>query len=149
MEREFVMIKPDGVQRGLIGKIITRIENTGLKITAIKMIQVSEQQAEKHYEVHKGKPFYDGLIKYITNGPVVTMIVEGKNAVKHVRRLVGATDPSSAAPGSIRGDYSLEIGRNIIHAADSNSNSAKEALIYFTENEVMKYNRVDEAWLYE
>jgi nucleoside-diphosphate kinase len=149
MEREFIMIKPDGVQRGLIGEIITRIENTGLKITAIKMIQVSDQQAEKHYEVHKGKPFYEGLIKYITSGPVVTIIVEGKNAVKHVRRLVGSTDPSAAAPGSIRGDFALEIGRNIIHAADSNENAAKEALIYFSENEVVKYNRINETWLYE
>ncbi len=149
MEREFIMIKPDGVQRGLIGQIITRIENTGLKITAIKMIQVSDQQAEKHYEVHKDKPFYEGLIKYITSGPVVTIIVEGKNAVKHVRRLVGATDPSAAVPGSIRGDFALEIGRNIIHAADSNENAAKEALIYFSENEVVKYNRINETWLYE
>ena len=149
MGQEFVMIKPDGVQRGLIGKIISRIEKTGLKITAIKMIQVSEQQAKKHYEIHKGKPFYDGLIKYITSGPVVTMIIEGNNAVKHTRRLVGATDPASAAPGTLRGDYALEIGRNIIHAADSNENAAKEALIYFTENEVMKYNRIDMTWLYE
>jgi nucleoside-diphosphate kinase len=149
MEKEFVMIKPDGVQRGLIGKIITRIENAGLKITAIKMIHVSRQQAEKHYEIHKGKKFYDGLIKYITSEPVVAMIIEGKNAVKHTRKLVGATDPASANPGSIRGDLALEIGRNIIHAADSQENAVKELRIYFTEDEVVEYSRIDETWLYE
>ena len=149
MEREFIMIKPDGVQRGLIGEIITRIEKSGLKIVAIKMLNISKEKAEKHYEVHKGKTFYDGLLKFITSGPVVAMIVEGKEAVRHTRRLVGATDPADATPGSIRGDYALEIGRNIVHAGDTDENAEKEYTIYFQESEIVSYDRIDSHWLYE
>ena len=149
MEREFVMIKPDGVQRGLIGEIITRIEKSGLKIVAIKMLSISKEKAKKHYEVHEGKTFYDGLLKFITSGPVVAMVVEGKDAVRHTRRLVGATDPADATPGSIRGDYALEIGRNIIHAGDSDENAEKEYSIYFKESEILSYDRIDTFWLYE
>jgi nucleoside-diphosphate kinase len=148
MEREFVMIKPDGVQRGLVGDIISRLERVGLKIVALKMLNVTQEMAEKHYEVHKGKGFYDGLIKYITSGPVTAMVIEGENAIGHTRRLVGATDPSMATPGSIRGDYSLNIGRNIIHAADSTENAEKELAIYFKERELIDYRRIDEDWLY-
>ena len=118
MEREFLMIKPDGVQRGFIGEVIKRVERTGLKLIGIKMIRVSMEQAERHYEVHKEKSFYDSLIRFITSGPVVVMVVEGEDAVTHTRRLVGATDPKQATPGSIRGDYALDIGRNIVHAGD-------------------------------
>ena len=126
MEREFVMIKPDGVQRGLAGEVISRFEKAGLKIIAIKILEVSQDQAERHYAIHKGKPFYDGLIKFITSSPVLAMVVEGRDAIKHTRRIVGATNPIDATPGSIRGDFALEIGRNVVHAADSTENAHKE-----------------------
>lgn len=149
MEREFVMIKPDGVQRGLIGETITRIERAGLKIVGLKMLLVSKEQAKKHYAIHQGKSFYEGLIDFITSGPVVAMVVEGKDAVRHTRKLVGATDPADATPGSIRGDYALEIGRNVIHAGDSDDNAIMEYSIYFDESELVGYKRIDEVWLYE
>ncbi len=149
MENEFIMVKPDGVQRGLVGEVIRKLEKVGFKIIALKMIQVTQEQAEEHYAVHKGKPFYDGLMKYITSGPVVAMIVRGKEAVKVTRKLVGSTNPIDAAPGSIRGDYALDIGRNIIHAADSAENAKIEANIYFKEEELVEYSRNDETWIYE
>lgn len=148
MEREFIMVKPDGVQRAHIGDIITRIERVGLKIVAMKILQVTREQAEKHYAVHRDRPFYEGLIKYITSGPSVAMVVEGWDAVKHTRRLVGATDPHNAIPGSIRGDYGLDIGRNLVHAADSAENAKTEYSIYFDEEELILYTRIDEALLY-
>lgn len=142
------MVKPDGVQRAHIGDIITRIERVGLKIVAMKILQVTREQAEKHYAVHRERPFYEGLIKYITSGPSVAMVVEGWDAVKHTRRLVGATDPHNAIPGSIRGDYGLDIQRNIVHAADSVENAKTEYSIYFDEEELILYTRIDEALLY-
>lgn len=142
------MVKPDGVQRAHIGDIITRIERVGLKIVAMKILQVTREQAEKHYAVHRDKPFYEGLLKYITSGPSVAMVVEGWDAVKHTRRLVGATDPHNAIPGSIRGDYGLDIGRNLVHAADSAENAKTEYSIYFDEEELISYTRIDEAQLY-
>jgi nucleoside-diphosphate kinase len=149
MEREFIMIKPDGVHRGLIGETISRIERSGLKIIGIKMLQISKEQAKQHYEVHEGKAFYEGLIEFITSGPVVAMVVEGNDAVRHTRKLVGATDPADASPGSIRGDYALDISRNVIHAGDSDENALMEYRIYFDESELVNYNRIDEVWLYE
>lgn len=142
------MVKPDGVQRAHIGDIVTRIERVGLKIVAMKILQVTREQAEKHYAVHEGKPFYEGLIRYMTSGPSVAMVVEGWDAVKHARRLVGPTDPHDAAPGSIRGDYGLDIRRNIVHAADSVENAKIEYSIYFDEEELILYTRIDEALLY-
>ena len=149
MEREFIMIKPDGMQRGLAGEVISRIEKVGFKIIGMKLIQVSMKQAEEHYAIHKGKPFYEGLLQYITSGPVIAMVVEGKDAVKVTRKIVGATNPVDAEPGSIRGDYALEIGRNIIHAGDSPENAIVEYKIYFDEEELLDYQRIDEDWLYE
>ena len=149
MEREFIMIKPDGVQRGLVGEILSRIEKVGLKIVALKMLHVSSAQAEKQYGIHKGKPFYHGLLRYITMGPVVAMVVEGKYAVKITRKMVGATNPVEAKPGTIRGDYGLETGRNLIHAGDSPENAKKEYSIYFDENEFINYKKIDETFLYE
>ena len=143
------MIKPDGIQRGLIGQVIQRIENVGFKIIGLKMITVTMKQAEEHYAIHKGKPFYDGLLKYITSGPVVAMVVEGKNAVKITRKIVGATNPVDAEPGSIRGDLALEIGRNIIHAGDTSENAIAEYKIYFDESEFSNYTKIDEEWIYE
>jgi nucleoside-diphosphate kinase len=148
LEREFIVVKPDGVQRAHIGDIITRIERAGLKIIAMKILQITREQAEKHYAVHEGKPFYEGLMRYMTSGPSVAMVVEGWDAVKHARRLVGPTDPQNAAPGSIRGDYGLDIRRNIVHAADSVENAKTEYSIYFDEEELILYTRIDEALLY-
>ncbi|MDI3502420.1 MAG: nucleoside-diphosphate kinase [Archaeoglobi archaeon] len=149
MERTFLMIKPDGVQRGLIGEIIKRIESKGLKIVAMKMMRVSRELAEKHYEEHRGKPFYEGLISYITSSPVVAMVVEGKNAVQVVRKMIGATDPLEASPGTIRGDFGMEIGRNVVHAADSLKSAEREISLYFSKEEILEYRRIDEEWLYE
>jgi nucleoside-diphosphate kinase len=142
------MVKPDGVQRAHIGDIITRIERAGLKIIAMKILQVTREQAEEHYSIHKGKPFYEGLIRYMTSGPSVAMVVEGWDSVKHARRLVGPTDPLDATPGSIRGDFGLDIRRNIVHAADSVENAKIEYSIYFDEEELILYTRIDEALLY-
>ncbi len=149
MEREFIMIKPDGVQRGLIGEVVKRIENVGFKIIGLKLLKVSLAQAKQHYAIHKGKPFYDGLLEHITCGPVVAIVVEGKDAVRVTRKIVGATNPTDAVPGSIRGDLALEIGRNIIHAGDSPENAIYEYKIYFSEKEFVEYNKIDEEWLYE
>ena len=149
LEREFIMIKPDGVQRGLVGQVIQRIEQVGFKIIGMKMITVTLEQAKKHYAIHEGKPFYEGLLEYITCGPVVAMVVEGKDAVKITRKIVGATNPAEAEPGSIRGDYALEIGRNIIHAGDSPENAITEYQIYFKEEEFSNYKKIDQDWLYE
>ncbi len=149
MERTFVMIKPDGVQRGLIGEVIKRLERKGLKIVAMKMMKVSEELATKHYAEHKEKPFFKSLLEYITSGPVVAMVVEGKNAVKVVRTLVGATNPVEASPGTIRGDYGMDIGRNVIHASDSLESAEREISLFFNAEEIIDYTRIDEDWLYE
>ena len=143
------MIKPDGVKRRLIGEIISRLEHKGLRIIAMKMLLVSKEAAQKHYAVHKGKPFFEGLIKFISSGPVVAMIVEGNDAIKHVRKLIGSTNPLEAEIGSIRGEYSIEIGRNIIHGADSPENSKYEYSIYFKESEIVTNEMTDEKWIYE
>ncbi|MBC7344913.1 MAG: nucleoside-diphosphate kinase [Clostridia bacterium] len=137
MERTFVMVKPDGVKRGLTGEIITRLERKGLRIVALKMLQVTAEMAARHYEEHMGKSFYEELVNHITSGPVVAMLVEGRSAVEVVRRLVGETDPAMARPGTIRGDLAIDIGQNVIHAADSIESAEREGRIYFGEQEIM------------
>ena len=149
MERTFVMIKPDAVQRGLVGEIIARLERKGLKIVAMKMLHVSRELAQNHYAEHKGKPFFESLVDYITSAPVIAMVVEGKNAVKVVRTLVGATNPQEASPGTIRGDYGMDIGRNVIHASDSLESAEREISLFFKPEEIFDYKRIDEDWLYE
>ncbi|MCS6827871.1 MAG: nucleoside-diphosphate kinase [Caldilinea sp.] len=148
MERTFVMVKPDGVQRGLIGEIIGRLERRGLKLIAMKMVQVDESLARRHYAVHEGKPFFDGLIRYITSAPVVAMVVEGANAVTAVRQTVGATKPFEAAPGSIRADFALEIGRNLVHASDAPETAAAEIALWFGD-ELIEWQRSVDAWIFE
>ncbi len=143
------MIKPDAVQRGLIGEIISRLERKGLKIVAMKMLNVSRELAEKHYAEHREKPFFESLVSYITSAPVVAMVVEGKNAVKVVRTLVGATNPQEALPGTIRGDFGMDIGRNVIHASDSLESAEREISLFFKPEEIVEYKRIDEDWLYE
>lgn len=139
MEREFVMIKPNAIKRGLLGEIISRIEGKGLKIIGMKMMRVRKEQAERQYSVHEGKIFYEGLIQYTTSGPVAAMVVEAEHAVKVTRRLIGPTDPEEAPPGTIRGDYALEVLRNVIHASDSPENARVEYAIYFNEEDFIKY----------
>jgi len=149
IERTFVMIKPDGVLRGIVGEVIKRFENKGLKIVAMKLSWLSKEKAEEQYAIHKGKPFYEDLIKYVTSGPVVLMVLEGPHAVEVVRRLIGPTNGAEAPPGTIRGDFSVDIGKNIIHASDSIETAEKEIKIHFTEDEILQYKRPDEDWIYQ
>jgi len=149
VERTFVMVKPDGVQRGLVGEIISRIERKGLKIVAMKMLRIPKELAEEHYAEHRAKPFFSSLLSYITSGPVVAMVVEGKNAVKVVRKLVGATNPSEAEPGTIRGDFGLDLGRNVVHASDSAASAEREIGLFFRNEEILDYRRESDVWIYE
>ena len=139
IERTFTMIKPDAVERGLTGQVIARLEAEGLKVVAMKMIKVDNKRAKKLYEVHKGKPFYDDLIKYAMSGPVVTMILEGEDAVRRLRQVIGATDPSKAEPGTVRRDFGLTVLKNVIHAADSPENAEREMRIFFKKSEILSY----------
>jgi len=141
LEKTFIMIKPDGIQRSLAGGIISRFENKGLKIIAMKMIRINRPKAEEHYEEHKGKPFYDPLITFITSGPVIQFVLEGQNAISIVRKLVGATNPADAEPGTIRGDYVLCTTFNIIHASDSPQSAAREISLFFNDDEIHNYNK--------
>jgi nucleoside-diphosphate kinase len=149
MEKTFVMVKPDGVQRGLIGEVISRLERRGLKLTAAKFMWVSQQLAEKHYTVHKGKPFYDGLIQYITSAPVLAMVWEGPNAVAAVRQTMGSTRPTEAAPGSLRHDFALMVGRNLTHASDSVENGELEVALWFKPEERVAWGREVDRWIFE
>lgn len=149
MEKTFVMVKPDGVHRGLVGEVIKRLETKGLKITGIKMLQVSNELAKEHYAEHSDKPFYNDLVNYITSSPVVAMVCEGKNAVGVLRTLVGATNPIEASPGTMRGDFSLDIGRNIVHASDSIQSAEREINLFFEQEEIFDYTRIVEPWIYE
>jgi len=145
--RTLVLIKPDGVVRGKIGEIIERFERKGLKIVALKMIQVSREQAERHYSVHRGKPFYESLLKYITSGPVVAILLEGNEVIEITRKLVGATNGAKAEPGTIRGDFSMSINFNLVHASDSEESAKYEIPIFFNEEEILEYERADRDWL--
>lgn len=147
MERTFVMVKPDGVQRGLIGEIILRLERRGLKLVAAKFIHVSRELAETHYAVHKGKPFYEGLVDYITSAPVMAMVWEGPQAIQAVRQTMGATRPTEAAPGTVRHDFALEVGRNLTHASDSPETAAAEISLWFNPNELIVWNRATDTWI--
>lgn len=147
-ERTFSLIKPDGVQRGFIGGIVSRFERKGLKIVAMKMVVVSEDLAKSYYSEHIGKPFFEPLIRYITSGPSVAMVLEGDQAVKVARKMMGATNPIDADQGTIRGDLGLHVGRNIIHGSDSLTSAEREISQFFTEEEITNYTKVDENWLY-
>jgi nucleoside-diphosphate kinase len=149
VERTLVLVKPDAVQRGLVGEIIKRLEARGLKIAALKSIMVSQELAEKHYAVHLGKPFYAGLIKYIVSAPVIAMVWEGPEAIKATRQTMGATNPLEAAPGSIRHDYALSIGRNLTHGSDSPETAKKEIALWFDPGELMNWQRVTDDWIFE
>jgi len=143
------MVKPDGVQRGLVGEVIRRIEQRGLKIVALRMNTISPDSAKKHYSEHAQKPFFNSLVNFITSSPSVSMVIEGKNAVSVMRAINGTTNPVNAATGSIRGDFALDTGRNIVHASDSVESAKREISIHFKDSEIAGYSRVDEVWLYE
>ena len=149
MERTLVLVKPDGVQRGLIGEVISRLERRGLRLVAAKFMAVSQELAETHYAIHKGKPFYDGLITYITSAPVMAMVWEGPQAVAAVRQTMGATKPVEAAPGTLRHDFALEVGRNLTHASDSVENGAQEVALWFKKNELVDWKREVDRWVFE
>jgi nucleoside-diphosphate kinase len=149
MEQTLVLVKPDGVQRGLIGEIVTRLERRGLKLCGMKFMRMSRELASAHYRAHEGKPFYDGLVNYITSGPIVAMIWEGKDAIQTVRTTMGATNPSTAAPGTIRGDLAVEIGRNLVHGSDGPDSAAYEGALFFSAEELVAWQRETDPWIRE
>jgi nucleoside-diphosphate kinase len=149
MERTLVIVKPDAMQRGLMAPILGRLEARGLKLVGLKLVAVDDALARKHYAVHEGKPFFAGLISYITSAPVAVAVYEGKDAVAAVRATVGATNPVNAAPGTIRGDWALEIGRNLIHASDAPVTAATEVALWFRPAELVSYERSADRWIFE
>lgn len=149
MQRTLIIVKPDGVQRGLVGKILARFEERGLKIVALKMLQVNRALAEKHYAVHQGKFFYEGLVNYIGSSPVVAMVLEGHEAISVVRKMVGATRPWEADAGTIRGDFALMGLRNLIHASDAPETAAQEIALWFKPDELVAYSRDIDRWVNE
>lgn len=149
MEQTLVIVKPDGVQRGLVGEIINRLERRGLKIVALKLMQISDELARKHYGVHEGKPFFAGLVSYITSGPVVVLVLEGKKAIEAVRTTMGATNPVAAAPGTIRGDFAIEIGRNLVHGSDSPESAQHEIGLFFGSEAPTSWQRATDQWISE
>ena len=148
-EKTFVMIKPDAVQRGIVGEIISRFEKKGIKIVEMKMLSVDRELAEKHYGIHKGKTFFEPTVEYITSSPVVAFILEGNNVIEMVRTMMGKTDPQKAELGTIRGDFGQFIGRNIIHGSDGADTAEFEINLWFKQEEISKYCRIDEDWLIE
>ncbi len=149
MEKTLVLVKPDGVQRGLMGEVISRLERRGLRMVAARFMPVSQELAETHYAIHKGKPFYDGLVRYITSAPVMAMVWEGPNAVAAVRQTMGATRPTEAAPGTLRHDFALEVGRNLTHASDTPENGEKEVALWFRPDELVSWVRSNDPWIFE
>ena len=149
MDRTLVLLKPDAVQRGLAGEIINRLERRGLKLAAMKMLHVTEELANRHYGDHVGKPFFEGLVKFITSSPIVAMVVEGENVVEVVRNTMGVTSPSEAAPGTIRGDLALTIGANLIHGSDSPDSAKREIELFFSPDEIIDYTRDVDKWIIE
>ncbi|NLS80193.1 MAG: nucleoside-diphosphate kinase [Chloroflexi bacterium] len=148
MERTLVIVKPDGVQRGLIGAIIERFERRGLRIAAMKMINIDPKLACKHYGEHEGKPFYPGLISFITSGPVVVMVLEGNNAIAVVRATMGSTNPANAVPGTIRADFGVQTERNLVHGSDGPESAHREIDCFFAPSEIVEYSRDMERWIY-
>ena len=147
MERTLVLLKPDAVQRRLMGRIISRFEEKGLKIVAMKMMRVTRELAERHYAEHRGKPFFSELVSFITSAPIVAMVVEGPKAIETVRRMMGKTDPLEADPGTIRGDYGVSITMNLVHGSDSPATAAREIPIFFAPEEILDYDIADQRWL--
>ncbi|CEI83749.1 nucleoside diphosphate kinase [Oceanobacillus oncorhynchi subsp. incaldanensis] len=148
MERTFLMVKPDGVQRNLIGDIVARFEQKGFKLAGAKLMTISTDLAETHYGEHKERPFFGELVDFITSGPVFAMVWEGENVVASARTMMGKTNPSEALPGTIRGDYGINVGKNIIHGSDSLESASREIDLFFDEKELNSYNKQQDAWIY-
>lgn len=148
LERTFSMVKPDGVQRGLIGEIIRRFEQRGIKVAALKLMQITPALAAEHYKEHIGKPFFNDLVEFITSGPVAAMVLEGENVVTMVRAMMGATNPQDSSPGTIRGDYGITINKNIIHGSDSTASAAWEIGLFFSANEIISYSKAGDSWIF-
>lgn len=149
MERTLVIVKPDGVQRGLIGEIVNRFEKRGLRIVGMKMMQISDNLARQHYSIHEGKPFFEPLVDYITSAPVVVLAIEGSKAIEVVRNTLGATNPATAQPGTIRADFALEIGRNLVHGSDGVETAKREITLFFEESELLSWERDIDPWIFE
>ncbi len=147
LERTLVLVKPDGVQRGLVGTIIGRFEGTGMKIVGMKLMHVSEDLASRHYAEHEGKPFYDGLVNYITSAPIVALCLEGPDAIAITRKLMGATRPNEAPPGTIRGDFGIEVSRNLVHGSANKQDAAREVGLFFNDAELIDYARSNDVWI--
>jgi nucleoside-diphosphate kinase len=147
MEKTLIILKPDSVQRGLVGPILTRLERRGLKIVALKMMRIDETLARRHYAEHEGQPYYPGLISFVTSAPVVVVALEGQNVIEITRAAIGATNPAKAAPGTIRADYGIETRRNLVHASDSPESARREIALFFREDEFMVYRRDVEQWI--
>lgn len=148
MEKTFLMIKPDGVQRNLVGEIINRFEKKGLKLVAMKMLVISRSMAEEHYQEHVGKPFFEDLVSFITSGPVVAMVWEGLDVIPLAREMMGKTNPSAAAPGTIRGDYAIFTGNNVVHGSDSPQSAEREINLFFKTEELLNYKKDQSSWVY-
>lgn len=149
MERTFLMVKPDGVQRNLVGEIIRRFETKGFTLVGLKLMQVSRELAEKHYDVHRERPFFGGLVDFIISSPVVAMVWEGEGVIASARKIIGATNPLLAEPGTIRGDYGVTVGRNLIHGSDAVETAQQEISLWFAENELVSWEPTLNSWLYE
>lgn len=149
MERTLIIIKPDAVQRGLVGRIISRFERRGLRIAAMKLMHIDRALAQHHYAIHEGKPFYEPLLDYITSSPVAVMVLEGNDAIEIARRTMGATNPAEAAPGTIRADFGLEVGRNLVHGSDGPDTASFEISLFFDEKEILSYDRDTDPWIFE
>lgn len=149
MERTLIIVKPDGVQRGLVGEVLGRLERRGLRVVALKLIRIDRALAERHYEAHQGKPFFAGLVSFITSSPVVVGVVEGPEAIAVTRATIGATNPAAAAPGTIRGDLALTIGRNLIHGSDGPESAPREIALFFSPEEIAGYERTIDPWIIE
>ena len=146
-ERTLVLVKPDGVQRGLVGEVTTRFERRGLHLVGLKLLQIDRSLAERHYAEHAGKPFYESLVTYITSSPVAAMVWEGPNCVAVVRAMMGATDPATASPGTIRGDYALQVSNNIVHGSDSVQRGTEEVALFFAPGEVVEWKSEISRWV--
>ena len=149
METTLVLLKPDAVQRGLVGEVTARLERTGLKIVGMKLMQVSPELAERHYGEHVGKPFFDALVSFITSGPIVAMALGGPNAVAVVRKTMGATNPAESPAGTVRGDFGIDIGRNLVHGSDSAESAERELALFFDDGELLSYSRSTDGWIVE
>jgi len=149
MEKTLVLVKPDGVQRGLAGEIISRFERRGLKLIGLKLMQVSDDLAHTHYGEHKDRPFFSGLVNFITSGPIVAMAWEGNNAIALARQTMGSTNPIESDPGTIRGDLGIDIGRNIVHGSDGAESASRELGLFFNDNEILSYDRSTDEWITE